>query len=322
MAERRAAGFNIPLSFYDGAEVQSIPKRIRAGAVGVWSLAGNYAATQLTDGYVGAEQLKLFGCTPAIRIALASTINKKGDPSPLWVDAWNGGVQLTNWPKHQRTNEEVSTYRAAEAERKRLARASKVRAGTSVTTPKVRDSTNEVGQNVAFDNESTVYPDDASTSDDTETSGRTQVGRPHNVRSTKTETKTETELSTYVATEATDPYAPGISATPGADLVRAVVPKGHPSATLTSLRIQASELIHQGAETDVVRAALQLWCDKPGVGIGRTILSSLYSEAIKARAAPRPNGHNGSGLTAGESKVAGWAALGQPQPPHLKAINE
>lgn len=83
-----------------------------------------------------------------------------------------------------------------------------------------------------------------------------------------------------------DPRGAGISATPAADLVRAIVPKGHPPATLTSLRLQASELLKTGTDSDVVADALRLWCDKPGVGNGRTILASLCSEVIKSRAAP------------------------------------
>jgi hypothetical protein len=101
------------------------------------------------------------------------------------------------------------------------------------------------------------------------------------------------ESPTPVRTEphsAPEPTA-AASATPGADLVREVVPHGHPPATLTSLRLQASELLNTGTDRDTVSAALKLWCDKPGIGIGRTILSSLCSEVIKSRATPAINGH-------------------------------
>ena len=166
MAERRPPGFNVPLGFYDGSEVESIPKRIRAAAVGVWALAGNYAATQLTDGYVGPGVLKMIGCTDAIRAALKVTINKKGELSPLWIDARNGGIQLTNWPKHQRTNDEVTTYRASEAARKRDERSTKR---------------------------------NATTSENVKTSGRTSAGQGADVRpddrDPKTKTETETEES-------------------------------------------------------------------------------------------------------------------------------
>lgn len=88
------------------------------------------------------------------------------------------------------------------------------------------------------------------------------------------------------------PRTPAVAATRGADLVRANIPDIHPGATLTSLRIQASELLHTGTAPDIVAQALQLWCDKPGIGNGRTILASLCSEVIKSHAGPR-NGVNG-----------------------------
>lgn len=76
-----------------------------------------------------------------------------------------------------------------------------------------------------------------------------------------------------------------LSATPGADLVREIIPTNHPASTKTSLRIQASELLRTGTETDDVRAALRLWLDKPNLGAGRTVLAGLVSEVIKDRAA-------------------------------------
>lgn len=290
MAEKRSPGFNIPLNFYDGAEVQSIPKRIRAAAIGVWALAGDYAATQLTDGYVPSGMLKTFGCTEAIRAALKVTINKRGELSPLWIDANLGGVQLTNWPKHQRTNDEVTNYRAGEAERKRLEREAKRAAAARANA---------------------------------ETSGRTTAGQSTAVRPDGRDPKTETETKTgnscsYVGTEPTDGATHGISATPGADLVRAIVPNGHPPATLTSLRLQASELLNTGTDENTVRIALQLWCDKPGVGIGRTILASLCSEAIKSRTTPSGNVHQ---ITAFDRKKAANAAVFQAlatEPTHLE----
>lgn len=286
MAERRPAGFNVPLGFYDGPEVKSIPRRIRAAAVGVWTLCGTFSANKLQDGYVGPETLKELCCTDAIRSALMATKGPDGASDPLWEDAWGGGIQFTKWVKYQRSRAEVKAYREADAERKRNARK-----GTG----------------------------NASTSDDEEMSGRTKPGLRPDHRDPRTKTETKTDSSGYVPESPTEPYGVGVSATPGASLVREIVPKDHPPATLTTLRIQASELLHAGTDEDTVRAALRLWCNKPGVGIGRTILASLVSEAIKSRAAPRPS----SGLSPGESKVAGWAAIGQPQnTPSLKAINE
>lgn len=255
MAEKRRPGFNIPLNFYDGPEVDSIPKRIRAAAVGVWSLAGNYAATQLTDGYVPAGILKSFGCTDAIRGALKVTINKKGELSPLWIDARNGGIQLTNWPKHQRTNDEVTAYKASDAERKRLERESKR---------------------------------NATTTRNGETSDRTSDGQRTDVQSDSRDPKTETETKTensYVSESATEPNGrDSIVATPGAELVREIIPPGHPAATLTLLRIRSGELLKQNHSRADVAAALELWLTKPN--LGPNALPSLLSEVIKSRAAP------------------------------------
>lgn len=166
MAERRPPGFNVDLGFYDSPQVNSIPRRIRAAAIGVWTLCGAFSANKLQDGYVGAETLKQLGCTPAIRAALMSTTDANGDPDPLWEDAHSGGIQFTRWTKWQRTRAEVKAYRDAEATRKREKRKAN------------RDNV---------------------TSDNTEMSGRTSVGQSQPVRpdhrdpKTKTETETKTE---------------------------------------------------------------------------------------------------------------------------------
>lgn len=178
MAERRAAGFNIPLDFYDGPEVKSIPRRIRAAAVGVWALCGNYSATKLTDGYVDAETLRQFGCTDAIRAAMKATMNGRGERSPLWTDARERGIQLTNWRKWQRTNDEVKAYRTAEAERKKKAR----EAYKSGAKPAVASADSEMSAR---------------------TSAGQDVGVPPDVRSTKTEAETKPKpesLSTSLVT--------------------------------------------------------------------------------------------------------------------------
>ena len=280
MAEKRKAGFNIPLNFYDGPEVESIPRRIRAAAIGVWSLAGNYSSTQLTDGYVGPGMLKMFGCTDAIRAALKATINKKGEPSPLWVDARNGGIQLTNWAKHQRTNDEVTSYRANEAERKRLERLAAAEAAA---------------RNNDF------------------LSGRTEDGQGSNVRSDagdpKTKTESEFEFFGYVTDESSPNVGGderGLSApvVPSASrLVSALIPETIPSAVRTGLRHRASELINRdGCDSDVVAEALRRWLVKPGAGVG--LLSSLASDVIRERASPTGNGKPPSKLRV----LAGLAA--------------
>jgi hypothetical protein len=267
MAERRPPGFVVPLGFYDGPEVASIPRRIRAAAVGVWVLCGTYSANKLLDGYVGPEMLRQLGCTPVIRAALMATKGPDGESDPLWIDARDGGIQFDKWVKYQRSRAEVKAYREAESERKRNARKATERTATS---------------------------------NDSETSARTSAGQRSEHRDPKTKTETKT-VSTYVSeVDQTNVDAPerqpAAAATRGADIVRRTIPNGHPNATLTALRIQASELLHTGTDPDTVEQALRLWCDKPGVGIGRTILSSLCSEVIKSRTPqPRRNGTDTKG---------------------------
>lgn len=310
MAERRAAGFNIPLNFYDGPEVESIPKRIRAAAIGVWSLCGDYAATQLSDGYVPAGILKMFGCTDAIRAALKVTINKKGELSPLWVEARDGGLQLTNWPKHQRTSDEVTTYRESEADRKRRERDAKraareakdgpTNASSSTVLTRTFDGTNaylidnidEDATNVGDKNRSRVNTGRSSTSRNRETSGRTTAGQNADVRPDDRDPKTETETETndsrlgsaaYESDGARerDDLSPPVNVGASRLVQRAIPANAVNDATRTGLRIEASQLIAAGETETDVDACLRLWLTKPDLGV--KALKSLMAEVYKTR---------------------------------------
>lgn len=280
MAERTPPGFTIPLGFYDGPEVRSIPRRIRAAAIGVWAMAGNYSATRLSDGYVDAETLKDLGCGPAIRVALMNTLGQGGKPDPLWIEAPAGGIQFTKWEKWQRSRAEVTAYRESEAERKRAARAAKKQnrsASTNEVLPECNPST------------TALQPDSSQTVIDAESPGPAETEkRPADVRRTSGQSESESETETYrgyVSESATDSNgAGGIAATPGAELVRELIPREHPEAVRTMLRIRASELIRQGHSRADVAAALELWLTKPT--LGPNALPSLLSEVLKARAAP------------------------------------
>lgn len=253
MAERRPPGFNVDLEFYDSDEVLSIPRKIRASAVGVWTLAGSYSAKKLSDGLVSAEVLKQLGCTPAIRAALMATAKADGTPSPLWIDAGDGAIRFDKWSKWQRTQAEVTAYRDRDAARKRDSRK-----GTA----------------------------DPSTSGDSKMSARTSDGRSHEYRDPSTEYRElRTESSDHDPEAATDSNGRGsVAATPGAQLVNELIPRTHPDAVRTQLRIRASELIRQGHPRTDVAAALELWLRKPS--LGPNALPSLLSEAVKQRDAP------------------------------------
>jgi hypothetical protein len=275
LAERRPPGFNVDLEFYDSPEVLSIPRKIRAAAIGVWTLAGSFSAKRLSDGHVSAEKLRELGCTAVIRAALMAT-----EPEPLWVDGDHvGDIRFTRWTKWQRTSGEVKAYREAEAERKRKAR--------------------EAARN-------------ATTSEDVETSGRTSTGQPPDVRpedgnprgrarARQTETESKTEISGYLPESATESNArDSIAATPAADLVRRTIPSEINSATKTALRHAVSALLHDGTPPDVVEQALCDWGAKTGVGPG--VLPSLAADVVKRR-----NGH----ARAPASKLRNYAELAQ-----------
>ncbi len=296
MAERIPPGFNIPLGFYDGPEVRSIPRRIRAQAVGVFALAGNYSATRLSDGYVDAETLAEFGCGPAIRAALMNTLGKGGAPDPLWIEAPANGIQFAKWSKWQRTAGEVTAYRESEAERKRVARAAK----------KQKRIPNALGMH--SESTSNALPMQSNqTQNAFDDKPARPVGTqkcPADVRRTsgQSETETETEsLSTYVdhaSSRNVDPAAEergrdaGRSAPvdPSASrLVATLVPANIPAAVKTSLRLGASQLmVGDQLSADVVAESLRRWTAKPNAGPG--LLPHIASEVVRENAQLATNG--------------------------------
>lgn len=118
MVVRRPPGFNVDLAFGDSREVLAIPARHRNAAIGLWTRCGAWSANKLTDGHVPAEVLKAYGATPALVAALVA--------STLWKPGFEGDVWFTNWPRWQRTRDEVTAYRQVDAQAKRDARRSRV----------------------------------------------------------------------------------------------------------------------------------------------------------------------------------------------------
>ena len=105
------------------------------------------------------------------------------------------------------------------------------------------------------------------------------------------------------------------AATPGAELVGRIIPREHPDAVKTALRIRASELINTGTERETVEAALHLWLTKPH--LGPNTLPSLVSEVIKARGAALNCPQAPSTV---DRKVAGWLEMpiSTPPPPRME----
>ena len=99
--------------------------------------------------------------------------------------------------------------------------------------------------------------------------------------------------------------ADAVAATPGAELVGRIIPREHPDAVKTALRIRASELLKSGTKRDTVEAALELWLTKPH--LGPHALPSLVSEVIKARAVAPLNSQQTASTV--DRKVTGWLQM-------------
>lgn len=95
------------------------PKAFRAGtaALGLWVRAGSWAASQLTDGFVPADVVRMYG-TPAMAKALVT--------ADLWSKV-EGGYQFHQWSDdgRQPTRAAVEADRAAARERMKKRRGSK-----------------------------------------------------------------------------------------------------------------------------------------------------------------------------------------------------
>ena len=102
--------FNVDDDFPNSKPVMRIPRRNRAAAIGVWTLCGAWSAKELTNGYVPDAVVDEYGGTAKIREMLFA--------ASLWEQA-DGGVQYRNWPKWQRTKEQVLVFREKTAARQR-----------------------------------------------------------------------------------------------------------------------------------------------------------------------------------------------------------
>lgn len=112
------AWFKIDDGFTNSKPVLRLQRRVRTSAVGLWTLAGAWAAKEMTDGFVPEYVIEELASTPAI----ASHLVKCG----LWEEA-SEGWQFKGWEKYQPTREQILDARDREAERKRKYRESQRR---------------------------------------------------------------------------------------------------------------------------------------------------------------------------------------------------
>lgn len=116
--------FKVDDGFPSSEPVMRIPRRYRAAAIGLWTLAGAWCAKELTDGCVPAFMVEELGGTRASAEHLVS--------AGLWALCDDGarrfqapgdcGWRFVNWEDHQPTREQVLSSRKAEAGRKQRQR--------------------------------------------------------------------------------------------------------------------------------------------------------------------------------------------------------
>lgn len=114
----RALWFKVDDGFYRGPKVRKLGKRrvsaqSRVASVGIWTLAGDWSADNLTDGFVPWEVIEDWDPDRA----LAGRLVKAG----LWFEVDRGGesgCQFHDWPDWQPTSDQVKQRRKADAERK------------------------------------------------------------------------------------------------------------------------------------------------------------------------------------------------------------
>ena len=108
------AWFKVDDGFHSSRKLLRIPKRVRFAAVGLWTVAGSWAADQLTDGNVPDYMISEFGGPPAAPAALVEV--------GLW-ERTQGGYTFCNWHEYQPSKKDVDAERAASRERMKELRA-------------------------------------------------------------------------------------------------------------------------------------------------------------------------------------------------------
>jgi hypothetical protein len=108
------AWFKVDDGFHASRKLLKIPKRSRFAAAGLWSIAGSWAADQLTDGHVPNYMIAEWAPPPAAPDALVD--------AGLW-ERTQDGFAFYNWHEYQPSKQDVDAERAASRERMRELRA-------------------------------------------------------------------------------------------------------------------------------------------------------------------------------------------------------
>lgn len=129
--------FKVDDGFYTSRKVLSIPRRHRLAAVGLWTLAGNWSARELTDGKVPSYVLEELGATEtSIRALVDARLwldRRSTNPRPS-LDQGSPHIEFKNWGEYQPTRDDVEAERVAARERQRKRRRNQ-RSGQFEETP-------------------------------------------------------------------------------------------------------------------------------------------------------------------------------------------
>jgi hypothetical protein len=119
--------FKVDDSFPSHPKVLAIPRRDRAAAVGLWTLAGAWCAKNLTDGHLGEHMID--------ELASSKKYADRLVEAGLW-ERTEGGYLFHDWSSPwQPTRAEVEAKRKEEADRKAAWRAKRVAARSAGREP-------------------------------------------------------------------------------------------------------------------------------------------------------------------------------------------
>jgi hypothetical protein len=123
--------FRIDDSFGTHPKVLSIPRKDRPTAVGLWTLAGVYAANHLTDGHIAPHMIEELGVPKrfATILVTARLWHVPGDECASCEQQgtlpFTEGFQFHDWLASQPSRAKVHQNRKEDAERKAAARAAR-----------------------------------------------------------------------------------------------------------------------------------------------------------------------------------------------------
>lgn len=123
--------FRIDDSFGTHPKVLSIPRKDRPTAVGLWTLAGVYAAHQLTDGHVAPNMIEELGVPKRFATILVTArlwhvpTDKCDVCEAQGTLPFKEGFQYHDWFRSQPSRAKVEQTRREDAERKAAGRAMK-----------------------------------------------------------------------------------------------------------------------------------------------------------------------------------------------------